>query len=139
MADSTKSKSTPQAPSFYSAAASMDGYGAKPGAKGGAGGQSGQAQTGEKVQNVKVLLEVFAKMDKLEQDAESKALIQQMSDIAKQYLDKIEGGDKGAGKKGPEMEPPTGEAGSGAGGMSGGTGMTGGADGSPTPGAGMAA
>jgi len=136
MADSTKSKSTPQAPSFYSAAASMDGYGAKP-KPGGQGGQSGRAQMGEKVQNVKVLLEVFAKMDKLEQDAESKALIQQMSDIAKQYLDKIEGGDKGAGKKGPEAEPPTGEAGSGGAGGMGAPGGT--ADGSPTPGAGMAA
>lgn len=107
MADSKSKSGSPPAPSFYSAAAGMaqSGAGAD---KGGAGTPAGQA--GEKVKNVKVLLEVFEKMDKLEQDPEAKTLIQQMADMAKQYMTKLEGG-----KSDKPGTPATGEAGSGAG------------------------
>ena len=87
-------KSGKKAPSFYSAAAGM--------ALDGAGGKSNspatqQGASGEKVKNVKVLLEVFDKMDKIEDNPELKDMIRQMSDTAKQYMDKLEGktGDKG--------------------------------------------
>jgi hypothetical protein len=107
---SSKSKSgsgsMPMSPSFYSQAAKMEG-GGKPGAKSTDPNTPGGA-AGEKVKNVKVLLEVFDKMDKLEQDQAGKDVIRQMSDLAKQYMDKLEG--KGPGT---ENKPPnTGEAGS---------------------------
>jgi hypothetical protein len=109
MADKPKSGS-PAAPSFYSAAAGMDG-GKKPGPGGPEGGAgTPEGQSGEKVKNVEVLLEVFQKMDKLEQDPDNKAMIQSMVDQAKKYLDKLKGMDTG---KGPAAAPPTGEAGSG--------------------------
>src|ERR1039457_626424 len=107
MADKSKpGAGNPPSPSFYSAAAGMDGK--KP-ADPGAGTSAGQA--GEKVKNVKVLLEVFDKMDKLEQEPENKTLIQQMVDMAKQYLNKLEG--KPGDDKGKPPMPATGEAGSG--------------------------
>lgn len=85
----------------------MDGK--KPDSPGGSSTAGGQ--DGEKVKNVEVLLEVFQKMDKLEQDADKKAMIQSMVDTAKKYLDAL----KGMDKKGPAGAPPTGEAGSGGG------------------------
>jgi hypothetical protein len=124
MPDKPKSGSPP-APSFYSAAAGM-----KPGGPGGdaAGGPGGAGtpagQSGEKVKNVKVLLEVYDKMEKQEEDPEAKAMIQQMADLAKQYMTKLEGG--AGAKKGPAGMPATGEAGSG-GGMGSTTGAGGGA------------
>jgi hypothetical protein len=124
----------PPAPSFYSAAAGM-----KPGGAGdqppGAGTSAGQS--GEKVKNVQVLLEVFDKMDKLEQDPTNKKLIQEMVDKAKEYLQMLEG----KGTK-PTSMPATGEAGSG-GGMGSTMGAGGGAGGpgvgAPEMGAGAAA
>lgn len=122
MADAKSKSGNPPAPSFYSAAASMDG-GKKPGDSAGANTPAGQS--GEKVKNVETLLEVFQKMDKLEQDADKKAMIQSMVDTAKKYLDALKGLDSG---KGPAGAPPTGEAGSG------GMGPGPGADsGSPSP------
>jgi hypothetical protein len=106
MADKSKSNGGPPSPSFYSAAASMDGK--KPDSAPGASTPAGQS--GEKVKNVEVLLEVFQKMDKLEQEADNKAMIQSMVDMAKKYLDKLKGVD---GKGGPAGAPATGEAGSG--------------------------
>lgn len=85
----------------------------KPGGNGpdsGAGANTPAGQSGEKVKNVEVLLEVFQKMDKLEQDADKKAMIQSMVDTAKKYLDALKGVD---GKPGPAGQPATGEAGSG--------------------------
>ena len=105
MADKPKSGSPP-APSFYAKAGEMA---AAQGADKGGGAGTPQGQSGEKVKNVKVLLEVFDKMDKMEQDPEAKTLIQQMADMAKQYMQKLEGG----GKPGPAGTPATGEAGSG--------------------------
>jgi hypothetical protein len=116
MPDTSKSSGGPPKPSFYSAAAGMaqqQGAGAgepKPG--------TGAGQQGEKVKNIQVLLEVFEKMDKLEQDDTNKKLIQEMVDKAKEYLSKLEGG--AAAKKGPAPVAATGEAGSG--GMGGGAG-----------------
>lgn len=110
MAADSKSK----APSFYQAAASMD----TPGAAGAAGGKSnspatGAGAAGEKVQNIKVLLEVFGKMDKLEDDQTNKDMIRQMSDLAKQYQSKLEGGGAADGK--PAAKSPTSDGGPGAG------------------------
>jgi len=104
MADSKPKSGSPPAPSFYSAAASMQGK--PPDAGGGAGTPGGQQ--GEKAKNVQVLLEVFDKMDKLEEDASKKKLIQSMADIAKEYMQMLEG--KGAKTT---SQPATGEAGSG--------------------------
>ena len=106
----------PPAPSFYSAAAGM-----KPGGDQSAVAGTSAGQSGEKVKNVQVLLEVFDKMDKLEQDPSNKKLIQEMVDKAKEYLQMLEG----KGTK-TTSQPAIGEAGSG-----GGVGMAGG------PGAGM--
>lgn len=102
--------SNPPAPSFYTTAAKMA---QAQGGAGGAGGESGKpgtqaGQSGEKVRNVKVLLEVFDKMDKLEQDQSGKDMIRQMADLAKQYMEKLEG--KGPGTE--KSKPATGEAGS---------------------------
>jgi hypothetical protein len=109
MADDNSKSGKPPAPSFYSAAAGMN---PPPGDKGpkSAGAGTPEGQAGEKVKNVKVLLEVFEKMDKMEQDPEAKTLIQQMADMAKQYMTKLEGG-----KTDKPGAPATGEAGSGAG------------------------
>ncbi len=108
--DKSKSGGGPAAPSFYSAAAGMAGK-KPPAADGGAGTPAGQS--GEKVKNVEVLLEVFQKMDKQEQDPDAKAMIQSMVDTAKKYLDKLKGGESAKG--GPAGAPPVGEAGSGGG------------------------
>lgn len=94
MADKPKSGG-PSAPSFYSAAASM-----KP--SGMDGGKSNSPNTdpgavGEKVKNIKVLLEVFDKLEKSEDDQSAKDMIRQMADLAKQYQSKLEGG-AGSGK-----------------------------------------
>lgn len=112
MAEKAKSGGTPP-PSFYSAAAGMKpGGGGAPGGDGGPGGAgTPEGQSGEKVKNVKVLLEVFDKMEKMEQDADAKAMIQSMADTAKKYMEKLDGG--AGAKKGPAGMPPTGEAGSG--------------------------
>lgn len=98
MADDKKT----QAPNFYQAAAGMSMPGGGPGGPGGAGSKpgTGAAASGEKVNNVRTLLEVFRKMDKLETDPDAKALIQQMADTAQQYMDKIQGGAGGAGAAG---------------------------------------
>lgn len=109
MAADPKSK----APSFYQAAASMEAPGAP-----GAGGKSnspatGAGAAGEKVQNIKVLLEVFGKMDKLEDDQTNKDMIRQMSDLAQQYQKKLEGGGAGDGK--PAAKSPTSDGAPGAG------------------------
>jgi hypothetical protein len=123
VADSKPKSGSPPAPSFYSAAAGMDGN--KQGT--GAGGASTPAgQSGEKVKNVETLLEVFAKMDKLEDDPDGKAMIQSMVDQAKKYLDKL----KGVKSDKPTSQPATGEAGSG--------GMGDGGAGAPVPAAGGA-
>jgi hypothetical protein len=103
MADKPKPGSPP-APSFYSAAAGMDGK--KPPDAGGAGTPAGQQ--GEKVKQIETLLEVFQKLDKQETDPDGKAMIQSMVDQAKKYLDKI----KGVSDK-TTAQPATGEAGSG--------------------------
>ncbi|HKN69975.1 MAG TPA: hypothetical protein VJX30_03025 [Terriglobales bacterium] len=102
-ADKPKSGSPP-APSFYSAAAGMDGKKPEPGSSTPAG------QQGEKVKQIETLLEVFAKLDKQETDPDGKAMIQSMVDQAKKYLDKIKGVST---KPGPAAAPATGEAGSG--------------------------
>ena len=116
-----------KAPNFYELAAGMPSTGAT-------GGESKPAtaagKSGEKVQNVKVLLEVFAKMDKQEDDPEAKDMIRQMSDIANKYMQKLEGGGgagagaaAGAGAGGPGAESmPPGAAGAGAGGGAGASG-----------------
>src|ERR1700675_1959954 len=104
MPDDKSKSGSPPAPSFYAKAGEMAAAD-----KRGAGAVTAQGQSGEKVKNVKTLLEVFDKMDKLEQDPENKTLIQQMADMAKQYMTKLEGG----GKPGPAGAPATGEAGSG--------------------------
>lgn len=106
--DKSKPSGSPPKPSFYSAAASMEGKKPNPVGAGTPAGQSG-----EKVKNVQVLLEVFDKMDKLEQDPSNKKLIQEMVDKAKEYLQMLEGG--AGAKKGPAGMPATGEAGSGGG------------------------
>lgn len=128
MADKSKPDAG-SAPSFYSAAAGMKPGGPSAGpAAGGAGTPAGQS--GEKVKNVEVLLEVFQKMDKLEQDADGKAMIQSMVDTAKKYLDKLKGtGDKA----GPAGAPATGEAGSGGMGPGPGAGSPGPGVGAPEP------
>ena len=131
MADKPKSGGPPN-PSFYAAAAGMKPGGDAAGAPGGAGTPAGQS--GEKVKNVQVLLEVFEKMDKLEQDEGNKKLIQEMVTKAKEYLAKLEGG-PGA-KKGPAEMPATGEAGSG--GMGPGAGPAGPGVGAPEMAAGAA-
>src|SRR5271157_3476172 len=97
MADKPKSGG-PAAPSYYSSVAGMEG---KPPAGPAGGAATAGGQAGEKVKNVEVLLEVFAKMDKLEQDPSAKAMIQSMSDTAKKYLDQLQGADK----KGPAAAP----------------------------------
>jgi hypothetical protein len=118
MADDKSKSGAPPKPSFYSEAGKMAAADAsKP-----AGSNTPAGQSGEKVKNVEVLLEVIQKMDKLEQDQDGKAMIQAMADAAKKYLDKLKGV---SDKPGPAGMPPTGEAGSG-GGM--GTPAAGGAD-----------
>lgn len=97
-----------------------------------AGGKSSTnaGKTGEKVENVKKLLEVFAQMDTLETDPEAKDMIKTMADTAKQYMAKLEGtggggsnspvpaassdGVTGGGMAGAGM-PPVGSGGAGAG------------------------
>lgn len=97
-----------KAPNFYENAASMSG----PGAPGGPGGQPkpDAAASGEKVQNVKALLEVFKRMDKLEQDPDAKGMIQQMAQMAQQYMDKVQGGGKPAGAAPPPAPTSEGAA-----------------------------
>jgi len=124
MADKPKPGSPP-APSFYSAAAGMDGK-KPPDAGAGAGTPGGQQ--GEKVKQIETLLEVFQKLDKQETDPDGKAMIQSMVDQAKKYLDKI----KGVNDKTTAM-PATGEAGSG--GMATDPAMAGGAGGGAGAGA----
>jgi hypothetical protein len=90
MADNSSSGSKSgktKAPNFYEAAASMPGA-----AGGGAGGDKGgsAASMSEKVSNVQALLEVFKKMDKLETDPDAKGMIQKMSDLAQEYINKIQ-------------------------------------------------
>lgn len=112
-----------KAPNFYENAASMSMPGA---AAGGAGKPPDAAASGEKVQNVKALLEVFSRMDKLEQDPEAKGMIQQMSSLAQQYMDKIQGGGKPQGA----APPPAADAGGAA---PGGEAAAGGGAGMPVP------
>ena len=91
MADSSSSSGKSgktKAPNFYEAAASMPGA-AGGGDKGAAGGGSA-ASMSEKVSNVQALLEVFKKMDKLETDPDAKGMIQKMSDLAQEYINKIQ-------------------------------------------------
>ena len=109
----------------------MDGGGKKPDS-GAAPNTAGGAQ-GEKVKNIQVLLEVFGKLEKGEEDPDSKAMIQSMADTAKKYLDKLQGNDK----KGPAGAPATGEAGSG--GMGTGAGAGGPEAGAAQPPAGVGA
>jgi len=111
--DKSKSGGGPGAPSFYSAAAGMEGKKPPPPPPDGGGAGTPAGQSGEKVKNVEVLLEVFQKMDKQEQDPDAKAMIQSMVDTAKKYLDKLKGGESAKG--GPAGAPATGEAGSGGG------------------------
>ena len=103
MADSKPKSGSPPAPSFYSAAAGMDG---KPSSS--PSPTTGAGKEGEKVQQIEKLLEVIQMLDKQEAEQDGKAMIQAISDAAKKYLDKI----KGAGGK-PNAQPVTGEAGSG--------------------------
>ena len=108
MADDKSKSGSPTKPSFYSEQGKMAAAeGNKP-----AGSNTPAGQSGEKVKNVEVLLEVIQKMDKLEQDQDGKAMIQAMADAAKKYLDKLKGV---SDKPGPAGMPPTGEAGSGGG------------------------
>lgn len=121
-----KSKSKPGAPSFYSAAASMK----SPGAGGAGDGKSNAPGTeagasGEKVKNIKVLLEVFNKMDQLEDDQAKKDMIRQMSDMAKQYQQALEGGGAGDGKPVAKSASSDGGPGAGAPGGGGGAGAPG--------------
>ena len=130
MADS-KSKSG--APNFYSALAeSAGGGGGAPGTGAGAGagmspGQSkpgtADGKKGEKVQNIATLLEVFKKMDAMEDDPANKDLLQQMLNLGMQYKTRIEGGG-GVGAGAEAGAPPGGGAGGGsaAGGMGAGPG-----------------
>lgn len=105
MADNSKSSKKDKAPNFYEAAAQMSGVDGKGAA---AGGPAPAADPAEKVTNVQALLEVFKKMDKIENDPDAKALIQQMSEIAQQYLTKVQtpGGGKGASAGGPNAPSP---------------------------------
>ena len=138
MADS-KSKSG--APNFYSALAeSAGGGGGAPGTGAGAGagmspGQSkpgtADGKKGEKVQNIATLLEVFKKMDAMEDDPANKDLLQQMLNLGMQYKTRIEGGGGAGAGAGAGAEagasagtPPGGGAGGGsaAGGMGAGPG-----------------
>lgn len=102
-----------KARNFYEAAAGM--------AMGGPGGSSpapkpaGAGDTGEKVSNVKALLEVFKKMDKLEADPEAKALIQRMSEIAQEYMQKVQGGGAGGAATAPAAGGMAPDAGMGPG------------------------
>jgi hypothetical protein len=109
MPDDKSKSGSPAKPSFYSAAAGMKPGGAGAGEPPAGSSTTGAGQQGEKVKQIEVLLEVFAKLDKQEQDPDGKAMIQAMVDQAKKYLDKI----KGTESKGPGAAPPVGEAGSG--------------------------
>lgn len=119
MADSKPKSGSPPAPSFYSAAAGMDG---KPPA--GASSTTGAGKEGEKVQQIEKLLEVIQMLDKQETDQAGKGMVQAIADAAKKYLDKV----KGVTDK-TTAQPATGEAGSG--GMGGGDMSAGG--GAPSP------
>ena len=126
MADSKPKSGSPPAPSFYSAAAGMDGKSSSsppPGASTGAG------KEGEKVQQIEKLLEVIQMLDKQETDQSGKGMVQAIADAAKKYLDKV----KGTGGDKTTAQPAAGEAGSG--GMGGGD-MSAGAGGPPMAGGG---
>ena len=91
------------APNFYQTAAGMSGSQA-PGAAGAGAGGSGAGATsaasagkGEKIANIRALLEVFKKMDSIESDPAAKDIIAQMATLAEKYMTQIEGGAAGAG------------------------------------------
>lgn len=90
MAESKSKSAGGPPPGIYSAAAQMalqgGGKAGSPSPTPGAG-----ANQGEKLKNVQTLLEVFKKMDQIEDDPESKTMIQQMSDMAQKYSDKLQG------------------------------------------------
>lgn len=125
MPEPTKSGAKPSAPSFYSTAGQM---------AAGEGGKSNAPATeaggqGEKIKNVKVLLEVFGKMDSLEQDQAGKDMIRQMSDLAKQYQQKLEG----VGGEGKPAKTPTSDGAPGAGAPGGAGGPGGGPEAGAVP------
>lgn len=131
MADDSKSGGgggSKKLPNFYSQVGDMYAGGGAGKPKPAAG-----ADSAEKVTNVKALLEVFKKMDKMESDPAAKDIIQQMATLAQSYMDKVQGtGGAGAGATPPAAGTATGtEAGmspgaaaSGAGGAGAGGGAT---------------
>lgn len=121
-------KDTSKAPNFYEVAATMSAPGTRGAKAPGTPGASGADAT-EKAQNVRALLEVFKKMDKLESDPAAKDIIQQMSTLAQKYMDTVTGGPgSGTGKApgAPASPAPAASGGTGEGGT-------------PSPGVGMGA
>lgn len=105
----TDSKS--KAPNFYESAAMSGGA---PGGAPGGGPKGPDSSSGEKVQNVKTLLEVVQKLDSMEQDPALKALTQQIVSATQQYMDKVQGGGKQPDGGAPPMAPMGGGAAPGA-------------------------
>lgn len=131
-------KSKP-APNFYSALADSAGGGAGGPGAGMSPGQSkpgtDAGKKGEKAQNIATLLEVFKKMDAMEDDPANKDILQKMLDLGMQYKTRIEGG--GGAGAGPGAGPSAEPGGPGAGGGMGGPGA--GAPPPPMPGGGAGA
>jgi hypothetical protein len=135
MADDSKSGGgggSKKLPNFYSQVGDMYAGGGAGKPKPAAG-----ADAGEKVTNVKALLEVFKKMDKMENDPAAKDIIQQMATLAQSYMDKVQGGGAGAGTPPPAAGTSTGtEAGMSPGAAAGagaGGGTAGGTSAPPMP------
>jgi hypothetical protein len=91
-------KSKTAAPNFYSTLADSAAGGA-----GGAGGGPGMSPDqskpatqsgakGEKAQNIATLLEVFKKMDSMEEDPAGKDILQQMLNLGMKYKAMVDGG-----------------------------------------------
>ena len=114
----SKSKSLPN---FYSAVGGMDKYSGKPGGDSASPAKSAD-DSGEKVKNVTVLLEVVKKMDAAESDPENKKILEGIVQQVEMYMTKLQPGGAGAGKAGAAGAAPGGSAG-GAGGA-GATGAT---------------
>lgn len=79
-------------PNFYEAMSDMGAYGGN-GPKPGTGSSAaGGPPSAEKQQTAIALLEVVQKMERMETDPANKDLLQQMVQIAQQYMDKISPG-----------------------------------------------
>jgi len=119
MADKSKSS----APNFYSTLA--ESAGGRAPVAGGPGGMSpaqskpgtDSGKKGEKAQNIATLLEVFKKMDAMEDDPAGKDLLQQMLNLGMKYKTMIDGGPGAAGGAGAPPPPGPDASGPGAGGM----------------------